>query len=287
MIRSAKARKKQSQDRWSLFGIVVLLTLFVGSYVFYQDVTDPLDDRNCSIKNGPEAVTALVFDKSQAYSPEQITDIKASFNYWLQGEDPSSKKRPIVLDFFRIGALLQLYVTDQGDLDQAKSLLPLVELCVPKDFRDANKWIENPDFLGKKYKHFITTFRSEIEHLLNVADGTSPIMETFVRISNSESFLAHQGVPHNLFVVSDMLQNSDNYSHYSQSQGTDWAIFEKKMAESVYLRTRLKDVRWQVFFAKRDDLREKKLQTTRLTQFWESFFNNAEAKARPWILIDG
>ena len=287
MIRSAKARKKQSQDRWSLFGIVVLLTLFVGSYVFYQDVTDPLDGRNCSIKNGPTAITAIVFDKSQAYSPEQITDIKASFKSWLKGVEPSSKKRPIDLELFSVGTLLQLYVTDQGDLDQAKGLPPLVEMCIPKDSQKANEWIENEEFMKEIYDRFITAFNSQIELLLKVADGTSPIMETFVRISNSESFLAHQGVPRNLFVVSDMLQNSDNYSHYKENQGTDWTIFEKKMAATIYLRPRLNDVRWQVFFAKRDDPREKKLQSTRLSKFWESFFNNAGAKARPWILIDG
>ena len=112
-------------------------------------------------------------------------------------------------------------------------------------------------------------------------------METFVRLSNSESFQNHNDKPHNLFIISDMLQNSDNYSHYAYGQGTSWKNFEKKWGGQIYTRARLNNVKWYVFFAKRSNPQEKALQDEQLQNFWEQFFYNANATPSGWILIDG
>ena len=59
------------------------------------------------------------------------------------------------------------------------------------------------------------------------------------------------------------------------------------MAGTIYLRTSLKNVRWQVFLAKRENARDKALQTNELSNFWEEFFSHADAIMEPWVLIDG
>lgn len=287
MIQSVREQKKKRQDRLGLLGILGILFIGGGSFYFMTSNSDPLDDNFCSIKNGPKAVTAVIFDKSEQYSRDQVTDIKTSFGLWLSGKEATTKNRRIDLGFFREGTLIQLYVTDQEAINRPDGLNPKAQLCVPRDFQDAQGWIDNPDFLEADYQRFVSTFTDAIEELLQKAEGTSPIMETFVRISNSESFQNHPDKPHNMFIVSDMLQNSENYSHYRNGEGPDWRNFEEKMDGTVYLRPRLNGVRWQVFYAKRDNVRDRNLQTQKTVNFWERFFANANAKSLDWILIDG
>ena len=143
MIQSARKRRKNKRYNGD-FGIVSLLTIGGTSYYFIQANNDPLDEFQCSIKNGPNEVTAIIFDKSQTYTNDQVTDIKTSFDLWLTGSEAITKNRSIDLSFFEQGNLIQLYVTDQVNLDKPDGLEPLTQLCVPKDFREANEWIENP-----------------------------------------------------------------------------------------------------------------------------------------------
>ena len=268
-------------------GILAIFVVAGGGYYFMSSNSNPLDENFCSIKDGPRAVTAVIFDKSEQYSRDQVTDIKTSFELWLSGQEATTKNRRIDLGFFSEGTLIQLYVTDQEAINKPDGLNPKAQLCVPRDFRDAKGWIDNPDFLKADYQKFVSTFTKAIDGLLLEAEGTSPIMETFVRISNSESFQSHPNKPHNLFIISDMLQNSDNYSHYRSGEGPNWKNFEEKLDGTVYLRPRLNGVKWQVFWAIRENVRDRSLQTQRMVSFWEKFFANANAKSLDWILIDG
>lgn len=288
MIQSARQKRKKRQDLIGIIGIIALFVIFGGGFYFLQSTNDPLDEFKCSIKNGPNAVTAIIFDKSQMYTNDQVTDIKTSFNLWLAGNEATTKNRRIDLDFFQEGNLVQLYVADENALSQPDGLEPMAELCVPKDFRDANQWIENPAFLKADYDDFISKFSSIIEGLLEKAEGNSPIMETLIRISNSESFQKHPNVNHNIFIVSDMIQNSNNWTHYSgRNQGANWSRFSSEMSGTVFMRPRLNQVQVQVFYAKRQNQRDKSIQTRSHVQFWEEFFFNANANVSGWINIDG
>lgn len=288
MIQSVKQQKKKQQDRNGILGFFAFLVIAgAGTFTYFQ-FSNPIDEESfCPIKGGPKEVTAIVFDKSEQYSKEQVIDIKTSFESWLSGVEPNSKNRPIDLSFFEEGNLIQLFVTDQRALEKSEGLEPIAQLCVPKDFKEAKGWIDNPDLLEADYQKFVKTFTGEIENLLKKAEGTSPIMETFVRISNSKSFQTHPSKPHNMFIVSDMLQNSDTYSHYRRGEGQDWKNFERKMDGSVFLNARLNDVNWQVFLALRKNVSDRNLQTTSLTSFWSNFFANAGAIPNSWIIIDG
>ena len=288
MIQSARQKRKKRQDLMGIIGIIALFVIFGGGFYFLQSTNDPLDEFKCSIKNGPNAVTAIIFDKSQMYTNDQVTDIKTSFNLWLAGNEATTKNRRIDLDFFQEGSLVQLYVADENALSQPDGLKPMAELCVPKDFRDANQWIENPAFLKADYDDFISKFSSIIEGLLEKAEGNSPIMETLIRMSTSESFQKHPNVNHNIFIVSDMIQNSNNWTHYSgRNQGANWSRFSSEMSGTVFMRPRLNQVQVQVFYAKRQNQRDKSIQTRSHVQFWEEFFFNANANVSGWINIDG
>ena len=287
MIQSVRDQQKKRKDLMGVVGILAIVLLVGGGFYWLNSTSDPLDENFCSLKNGPNAVTAVIFDKSEQYSRDQVTDIKTSFGLWLSGQEATTKNREIDLGFFAEGTLVQLYVTDQEAINRPDGLDPKAQLCVPRDFRDAQGWIDNPDFLKADYQKFVSTFTNAIEELLQEAEGTSPIMETFVRISNSESFQAHPTKPHNMFIISDMLRSSDNYSHYRAGEGPDWNNFQKKMDGTVYLRPRLNGVKWQVFLAVREDPRDRALQTNRLSQFWVNFFDKAKAEKLEWILIDG
>ena len=287
MIQSARQKRKKRQDIMGIIGIVGLLFLGAGGVIFIQSNNDPLDEYQCSIKNGPNAVTAIIFDKSDSYNKDQIADIKTSFNLWLSGNEATTKNRKIDLDFFKEGNLVQLYVIDENNLNLSDVLKPEAQLCVPKDFRDANIWVENQAFLKADYDNFISTFSSIIEGLLDKSDDRSPIMETIVRLSNSESFQNHPDVPHNIFLVSDMVQYSDNWDQIYNREGNNWDDFSNEMKGTVYMNLRLNEVQVQVFYAKRKNY--KSIQTLSHADFWVKFFKNAGANIseRNWVLIDG
>lgn len=296
-----RQRRKQSQDRFGAIGMAVILVIFGGAFYFIAQFSDEPDANKCSTNNGPNGVTAIVFDKSESYSPEQITDIKSSFNSWLSGKEPNIKDRPIDLKFFAEGVLVQLYVTDNEMVSSQGGLKPKAQLCVPKDFEDANFLYSNPEKLKKDLQNFVSTFTNELEKLTLIEENVSPIMETLVRLSNSEDFQKHPDKQHNLLIVSDMLQHSDNYSHYRAGEGTDWNNFLNKMGNSIYTRPNLNEVNYQIFYAIRNNPRDRKLQTTRLTVFWSEFFKQAKSspsalndlstsntgKPKGWIPIDG
>ncbi|MDA8608338.1 hypothetical protein N9L56_06740 [Gammaproteobacteria bacterium] len=170
-MRSRRQQQKRRKDILGIIGITSILALGGGGYYFFSSNSDPLDTNNCSIKNGPEAVTAIVFDKSQMYSAEQVTDIQTSFDLWLTGREAASKNRPIELDFFSEGTLLQLYVTDNDDVNSVGGLEPLVELCVPADFKNANALIQNPEMMKATYQDFINQFSSILQDLLKTQYG--------------------------------------------------------------------------------------------------------------------
>ena len=103
MIQSVRQRKKKQKNMLGMIGIISILGLGGFGFYFFDSNSNPLDEYNCSIKNGPNAVTAIIFDKSQKYSTEQVTDIKTSFNLWLAGKEPITKNRRVALDFFEEG----------------------------------------------------------------------------------------------------------------------------------------------------------------------------------------
>ena len=287
MIRSVRKRKKRQKDLLGMIGISFLL-ICGGGFTYYSLTKDSLDEFMCWEKKGPNAVTAIIFDKSVKYSAEQVTDIENSFKFWLKAQEPPTKNRPIDLKFFNEGNLIQVYVADEEKLTKPEGLQPLKELCAPKDFQEANELIENPDFLEDEYNEFMQTFNDLIESLLEKSEGMSPIMETIVRISNSESFLKHGEAPHYLFIVSDMIQHTENWSHYpDKNQGVNWEKFEKQMKGTVYMGPRLNQVEVQIFYADGESKREKDIQNKELMQFWGNFFKNGKAKLTYWIEMDG
>ena len=168
MIQSARRKRQKRKDFMGIIGIITVLSLG-GIGIFFIASSDTLDEETmCPVKKGPNAVTAIIFDKSESYSNDQVTDIKTSFDSWLSGQEPTNKNRPIDLSFFNEGNLVQLYVTDQKSLNKAEGLQPIAQLCVPKDFKRAKK-IENIKknlkdkkivkniFVKNKIINFITT----------------------------------------------------------------------------------------------------------------------------------
>jgi hypothetical protein len=290
MIDSVRKQKKRKQDRNGLIGIATIFILGISGYFLYQQFNVPLDkDTFCPLNGSPKAVTAIIFDKSEQYNEDQVSDIRASFKFWLAGDKSPLKNDPIELSFFEEGNLIQLYVTDEATLRESKGLTPKEQLCVPKDFKDAKGWIDNPALLERSYQRFANTFIESINELLVESEGKSPIMETFLRLSNSSSFLEFPEVPHNIFIVSDMLQHSDLYSHYrsAKGEGLEWENFERKMRGTPFTRINLKNVNYQVFQALRKKDFDRNLNDQKVIIFWDKFFNNANAKPAGWSLIDG
>ena len=92
---------------------------------------------------------------------------------------------------------------------------PVFSLCKPRDGIDANALYENKRLLGLEYaKRFGGPLSLVVETLEEPAqEATSPIMETIQAIARRPDFAPRVGA-RILMIVSDLLQNVPEYSHY-------------------------------------------------------------------------
>ena len=59
------------------------------------------------------------------------------------------------------------------------------------------------------------------------------------------------------------------------------------MSDTVYVKVRFNTLKVQIFYATRQNPRDRKLQTQELVDFWSKFFKNSGADVTDWIRIDG
>lgn len=96
-----------------------------------------------------------------------------------------------------------------------KSLIPLFECCNPGNPEEANVWFENPEQVREKFESdFSGPFNEAFER--SIADATaetSPIIETIQGVI-SNHHLDNRITRRRLILISDLLQNVPEYSHY-------------------------------------------------------------------------
>ena len=172
----------------------------------------------------------------------------------------------------RLHEWVGLYVLDENDYALPQ---PEFALCSPGSEEQANPLYENPERIRR-------TFEEEFQQPLVLAveelgtegqpeQSTSPILEMIRAVATDRSF-RFSGT-RRLVIVSDMLQNMPEYSHY---RGTaDFGQFSGLEYAKPFLGMSLLDVDVEIIYLKR--AQTARLQTRGHIRFWEEYFDSLDA----------
>lgn len=272
MITIQERRRRQNRIA-AVIGLAVLLLVISFGWFFLanRDVSRDLTT-NCPV-SGPDAYTAIVIDRSERYDPSHVRAVRQLFNSWLLGmpEDVGTH-----VEFntaaFSSNTLVQLYVMNQDSVGSIEGVKPLVSKCMglrPDEISANESIFVNSRLLGIDLEQFVATVSEEITGLLDAPQGNSPIMEMVGAMATSE-FAADFNKPHYLIVVSDMIQETAEYSHRRNAiEFDEW----ERLGQPIF--GDLRGTEWEIVYLRRST--DEDIQTRGHQLFWEEFFDSLNA----------
>lgn len=258
MRRSAASEKRESSYAWratvlAIFSVAALASIGIWKFLGHSDApTDLL----CPSGTGPLAHVILLVDKTD---PLTFTQGKA-FSQIL--EDFTKGK------YVREGELLSVFVLGE---DFRQTADPIFERCNPGDGRTRSRITENPELWNRKYQNdYVKPLLALEEQMRSLkAAKWSPILEMLQVVALRFSKHNVRG-GRSLFIVSDMLHNTSDFSLYIDPQ--DFGTLKQRPA-FARLHSRLDSVGVSLFLL----MNSPELQTRKLSRFWEDYFKDTGA----------
>jgi hypothetical protein len=231
-----RSRKQRNGEMGKLFvgtalTTVALIAVTIGLYVYLTTKGPPLRDQAtfCPL-DGPTAITVVLLDNSDPLprpAKEQVLK--------LLGD---------IVDEMPEYALLEVRVLEQGPLNPElsghTSGRQVFSLCNPGDGRGLNEFTGNPALAKKKWKE---RFREPLDRVLSAnltpqPSKISPLLATFQGIA-VERFTgkAVEKIPKSMIVVSDMIENTREYTQYPSASRVDLS-YQRYKKSSAYLKYR-------------------------------------------------
>jgi hypothetical protein len=193
--------RKKEKDRQGIMiaaGAALVALFIIGAYVYLTATTPRYEQTSLCPKERTYAQSIVLVDQTDSMSAIQ----KRTLLQVLENARDS-------LDTFE---RLTIYVLNEENFEDPG---PVFDLCNPGTGEDASFIYQNPTKIQKVWdERFGEPLRLALDRLLvdRTAD-TSPILEMMQSVTN----LAHlhgMGGPVRLYVVSDLLQNVPEFSHY-------------------------------------------------------------------------
>lgn len=166
-----------------------------------------------------------------------------------------------------------------------KLLTAEADVCNPGGGQNENPLYGTARLMKRRWKRiFADKLHNVLETLLSSSDSpTSPIMESLQSISVGVfEKPRYDGVPKNLVIVSDMVQNTTGFSQYRER-----GAFRKFQANSYYIEVRpeFDGVNVSILYLRRPATRP--IQTAAHIEFWRDFFEDAGAKSFSVESVEG
>lgn len=250
---SASAQKKHTLG---LIIIGLLVIIFSGGGFAYFWLTGhrvALDESFCPTDQPPSLVVAVLLDLSDPINPVQRADV---LNRLLDLRDEIPRYGSI--EIYAAGSTTEGLRT------------PLFKACNPGRPDEINQWAEPLQKARNRWQNeFETPLRTTLEQsLLSQPANESPILESIQSVSISAySGNRLTGAPKRLVIVSDMLQNTKNLSHYRERP--DFARF-RQSSSYVHTRAILEGVEIEILYLRRRDASH--IQDRHHIEFWQQYF---------------
>lgn len=247
--------------------IVLLLATWAGMTWLGRTALVPTDpDTLCPREKPPSEILVLLLDMSDEYSEPQRLQIRNELERFRSG--------------LKQFGLVEVYAVDRNGERVTK---PLLHICNPGSDVDVNRLYQNPGLARKRWATFAAKLDGELARLLKSNESdTSPIFEAIQSTAlRTFSLPEHDGLPKQLVLVSDLLQNvPGKFSHYqddvSFSQFQDSKYFADTRADLTGVNVHLAYL-----------LRSSSLQDADHLMFWEQYFAAQGAAVQSVVPIFG
>lgn len=229
-----------------------------------------------------------------AHCPEDL-NFPAQIAVLLDPSDPLNTPQSFVVD--RITDALDRDVPEMAEIKTFTVARAGRQDTVP-DYRmckavhpDSVSWLEEASDgeqnIVEAYDDFQEGLRQNLSGVLRQSDDTaSPILEA-IQTSVLSAFRPRDAnTPRWLLIVSDMAQNSDNWSFYGdQASPTDFRELSRQPLLRS-LRVDLTGVRVTIYQLARSGVTGR-IQQRNLRQFWDDYFLDMGADTPTWIDVEG
>lgn len=249
---------KQKRQRVRAFAALGVVVAALAAFVFLAAPwrAGDYDKKTFCPKDGEYPRTVILIDATDSLGDVQRKSLQESAN--------ELRKNLALHEWAGV------FVLNEDNLAVPKAE---IALCNPGDESTANPLYQNPREIKRKFeKNFAAPLRQTIDGLAALPkQDRSPIIEMVRSVALSSDFDSAQ--ERRLIIVSDMLQHTDDYSHYGGA--ADYDAWRQTAHAKEFLDLSLSGVDVQIWYVKRADLGG--VQTRGHIDFWEKFFNAAGA----------
>lgn len=255
---SRREQRKRNHHIMMTTAIVILISIVISLSIYFynQSKSDEINNETLCPTSGAKGHYVLLIDKTEPLNQIQKDAFRVTIKNLIENETPE-------------GYLLSVFVLGE---DFTKNEKPIIELCNPGNGENKSELTSNLKKLKNQYERkFIEPLINKTEELLSDKPArSSPVFEMLQLVAINGFKSKNIKGEHRLFIVSDMLHNTSQYSMYSKDinfktlNNTDYG--RKAQAD-------LLDVKVTIFYL----LNQPKYQTRRNSIFWEEYFNQSGA----------
>ncbi|QJB55629.1 hypothetical protein [Pseudodesulfovibrio sp. zrk46] len=254
----SRLSKQPPKERFALAGLLTLAGVVVSILLFYtMNPPIPLDELGCP-ESGPVANAIIIVDRT--------------------GKIPQSARRAITTNIEAIvseapaGTRFSLFEIDSHYMRGLSKAL--FSRCKTRDGSHADDLTENARMLRRKYEeNFLNPFMGILNAtLMGSGQERSPVLEALVDVTSVPAF--QTAAPTTIYLFSDLLQNSEEYSHYKHHESFEEAVRRagvNRLIPSLY------GAEVRLYYLLRTG-KELKMQTNGHVRFWLDYLRAANAE---------
>ncbi|MBO4539458.1 MAG: hypothetical protein J5781_04220 [Clostridia bacterium] len=244
-------------------GAIFLIFIIVGFLVFLVLKKMDENDFNAKINGGckidQDYVTVILIDDTDRID--------------FQGQGAKSLVQRTAEEAPRFSRFVIYRLSDLT----VRGIRPVTERCNPFGKNDkADKWTENENELKRAKNAFRKEIAEVTNKLLDIKEkNRSPIMEAVYSVAVSEFDRLKSDAEKRLIIISDMMQNTDDFSMFSKNITLDFNLFKRRPYYKRMATDALNDVHVSVFMINKD-----RRQTEELKDFWIDYFKDQGASVK-------
>lgn len=263
-VRNRKYKKENDHSNAiSFLFFLAAIIIFVGFIYLNYSTTEKKSkidtDTSCLIKS--KNVVAVLFDDTDPIDYTEQNDATNFLNTVADGLPRYAK--------------ISLYTVSSYN---NKKIKPFFEICNPGSEKEASSLTENTKLVRAKHKKYKEILKNKIQELFTeTSKEKSPIMEMskFVVV---DAFKNMEQVPDrsmNLIVLSDFLQNSDDFSLFKNGKSMSFQDY-KKTFHWKKVKTNMNGID----VTRLQFVRKSTKQNDKLEDFWLNFYKNQQAEIK-------
>ena len=202
MARRQTKKRQGTISQVAGIGMIVAVLTIMGALVWLRPEPIERDPNTLCRSDGPSSITAILLDRTDSFGPTTKADLNNQIWDLLVESEENHE-----ISIFAV------------DSTQENTLDPFILVCNPGDPDEADPLIQSEAIIRRKWNQ---KFRQPLEKVLKSLltekeAASSPILESVQSVSITHfQAVKRDTIPRRLIIISDLLQNSDAISFYTE-----------------------------------------------------------------------